>query len=300
MNRPAHSVFRPLVAFASALLMTACSAAAPPAPDAGVSREMAPAAESESARTAANTASDASDSQQVIQRLVIRTASLILVVQDTQAQLDTVTKLADELEGYIASSDTRKFDEGLQVRITLRIPAAQFDTALQRLRSLAVEVREEQIGGQDVTAEYTDLTSRLKNLEAAEVQLREMLGKAEKTEDVLAVYRELVQMRGEIEQVKGRMQFLSQSAAMSTITVTMLPDALAGPVQVAGWRPEGVLKSAVEALIGGLQTVATIAIWLLVVVLPIGLLIASPFLLLAWIIRRRRSKQAQAKSDKLA
>lgn len=300
MNRPAHSVFRPLVAFASALMMTACSAAAPRAPDAGVSREMAPAAESESARTAANTASDTSDSQQAIQRLVIRTASLILVVQDTQAQLDTVTKLADELEGYIASSDTRKYDEGLQVRITLRIPAAQFDTALQRLRSLAVEVREEQIGGQDVTAEYTDLTSRLKNLEAAEVQLREMLGKAEKTEDVLAVYRELVQMRGEIEQVKGRMQFLSQSAAMSTITVTMLPDTLAGPVQVAGWRPEGVLKSAVEALIGGLQTVVTIAIWLLVVVVPIGLLIASPFLLLAWIIRRRRSKQAQAKPEKLA
>ena len=81
---------------------------------------------------------------------------------------------------------------------------------------VAVEVRDEKVSGDDVTAEYVDLSSRLKNLEAAEEQLRDILARAEKTEDVLAVFNQLTAIRGEIEQVKGRMQYLSQSAALAT------------------------------------------------------------------------------------
>lgn len=280
----------------STILLSSCASAAAPAEQSD-SRQLAtaPAARAE-ANAAVDAVSDTGDSQQATQRLIIRNATLTIVVQDTQTQITNVTKLADELKGYIASSSTRKYNEGLQATITLRIPADQLDVALDRLHKMAVEVRSEQITGQDVTAEYTDLNSRLKNLEAAEVQLRDLMSRADKTEDVLAVYRELVQKRGEIEQVKGRMQYLSQSAAMATINVTMVPDTLAGPLQVAGWRPEGVLKSAVEALVNGLQIVLTIGIWLIVVILPIGLLIASPFILIAWVIRRRRKNKALVKA----
>ncbi|MGQ9815785.1 MAG: DUF4349 domain-containing protein [Candidatus Roseilinea sp.] len=230
--------------FVALLALAGCAQAAAPAPmyEAREGASFAPAAKAPAQPAAAGSAGVQSpDSQAIANRVVIRNASLTLVVGDPLAQMDAVTRMAGELQGYVASSSTSKYQQGVRVTITLRVPSEQFEEALRRLRALAVEVREEEIPGQDVTAEYTDLNSRLKNLEAAEAQLREIMDNATNTEDVLAVFNELTRIRGEIEVTKGRMQFLAQSAALATINVTLLPDALAQPVQIAGWRPEGVI-----------------------------------------------------------
>lgn len=232
------------------------------------------------------------DSQAIANRMVIRNASLTLVVDDPSARMEEVTRLAGDLQGYVASSSASKYQQGVRVSMTLRVPAEQFDEAMRRLRALAAEVREEQISGQDVTAEYTDLASRLKNLEAAEAQLREIMDNATRTEDVLSVFNQLTQVRGEIEVIKGRMQFLSQSVALATIEVTLLPDALAQPVQIAGWRPEGVAKDAVEALVVILQGLVSLLIWLVIVAVPVVLVLASPFIVLILILRRRSRRKA--------
>jgi hypothetical protein len=133
-------------------------------------------------------------------RMVIRNATLTLIVRDTQAQLSTIMRMADELKGFIASSSTTKDGNDLQAQMVLRVPAERMDEALERLRKLAVEVREEKVSGDDVTAEYVDLNSQVKNLEAAEEQLRGILAKADKTEDVLKVFEQLKNVRGEIGQ----------------------------------------------------------------------------------------------------
>jgi len=158
------------------------------------------------------------------------------------------------------------------------------------------DLRDENVSGQDVTADYVDLSSRLKNLEAAEAQLRKIMDGATDTTDVLKVYEQLTNIRGQIEQVKGRMQFYERSAAMSTISLTLVPDALAQPVQVAGWRPDGVAKQALETLVKALQTLVNIAIWLIIVALPVLVLMALPVIALVWVIRRmRKNKKAAAK-----
>jgi hypothetical protein len=230
-------------------------------------------------------------------RLIIRTADLTLVVKDTQEALDALTRLADEFGGFVVSSSaSRAAEDALQGSVTLRVEAARFDEALARIRALAIEVRSESVRGEDVTAEYVDLDARLRNLEAAEAQLQQILKQATSTEDVLAVYRELTNLRSQIEQVKGRMKYLSQSAALATITVTLIPDALAQPIQVGGWQPAGVIRDALQALISALQGLATIAIWLVIVVAPMALIIAAPILLIILAIRRLRrrpSPQAQ-------
>jgi len=230
-------------------------------------------------------------------RLIIRTADLTLVVKDTQEALDALTRLAGEFGGFVVSSSaSRVAENALEGSITLRVEAARFDQALARIRTLAREVRSESVRGEDVTAEYVDLDARLRNLEAAEAQLQQILKQATSTEDVLAVYRELTNLRSQIEQVKGRMKYLSQSAALATITVTLIPDALAQPIQVGGWQPAGVIRDALQALISALQGLATIAIWLVIVVAPMALIIAAPILLIILAIRRLRrrpSPQAQ-------
>ena len=146
-----------------------------------------------------------------------------------------------------------------------------------------------------MTAEYVDLDAQLKNLEAAEAQLNKIMEQAFNTEDVLNVYQQLTQIRGQIEQIKGRMKYLSQSAALSTINVTLIPDALARPVEVGGWRLEGVAKDAVEALIGTLQGLASIAVWMVIVVLPVVLIMAMSVVIVIVLIRRVRHNRKMTK-----
>jgi len=228
-------------------------------------------------------------------RLIIRTADLTLVVSDTQESMAALARLAGEFGGFVVSSSaSRVAENALEGSVTLRVEAARFDEALARIRALAVEVRSESVRGEDVTAEYVDLDARIRNLEAAEAQLQQILKQATSTEDVLAVYRELTNLRGQIEQVKGRMKYLSQSAALATITITLIPDALAQPLQVGGWRPAGVVRDAFQALIGALQGLATLLIWLVIVVAPVLAITAVPVVAVVLLLRRlRRDKAAK-------
>ena len=231
-----------------------------------------------------------------IERLIVRTASLSLVVPDTQAALDEINSLVDELEGYIVQSKVYQYQEGLQASVTFRIPADSLDQALTRVRDLASEVRNENVSGEDMTEEYVDLQSRLRHLQATEQRLLEFLEEAEDTEAALAVYDQLRQVQGEMEQVKGRMQYLEQSAAMATVSVEIIPDALAQPIQVGGWHPEGTLRNAIQSLIRVLQFLVNAAIVIVVLIVPTVALIAAPFVglffLIRAIVRRRRARKA--------
>jgi PKD repeat protein len=155
------------------------------------------------------------------QRLIIRTANLDLVVVDVTAAMGQIEQLAGTYEGYIVSSNSWKDNDRLMGNIAIRVTAGNFDNAISALHALSVEVKSESTSGQDVTAEYVDLSAKLRNLEASESQLLELMKQAGKVEEILDVQRELVNTRGEIEQTKGRMQYLEQSSSMSLIQVTL-------------------------------------------------------------------------------
>jgi hypothetical protein len=141
-----------------------------------------------------------------------------------------------------------------------------------------------------VTEEYTDLDARLRNLEATETELLELLTevreRTSKAEDVLAVHRELTSIRSQIEQLKGRMQYLEKMTAMATINVELIPDVLAKPIVVAGWRPTGTAANALRTLVKTLQFIVDAAIWIIIYVLPTLVVIAIPFFIL-WLVWRR-------------
>lgn len=230
-----------------------------------------------------------------IERLIIRNASLDIVVADTQATLDEITALVEDLEGYIVQSNVYRYQEGLQASVTMRVPADRLDDALDRIRAMAVEVRRESISGEDVTDQYVDLQSELRHLEATEARLLEFLEEAEDTEAAMSVYERLQTIQANIEQVKGRIQYLEQSAAMATIDLDLTPDELAQPIQVGGWHPEGTARDALQALVRVLQFLADALIVIVILVLPILLVIALPLVGLFYlgraIIRRRRARR---------
>lgn len=217
------------------------------------------------------------------ERLIIRNGNLDILVADTEATLAQISAVAEGLEGWVVSSSTNVYLTAKQGYITIRVPATHFDAVMNQIKGMSVEVRSENSSGQDVTEEYVDLASRLGNLEATAARVRAFLDETQNVEEALAVNVELSRLEGEIEVIKGRMQYLSQSAAFSTISVSITPDIVSQPIEVSGWRPQGVFREAVDALIEALQWLGSTLIWLAVYFLPLFIVIILP----AYFIGRR-------------
>jgi hypothetical protein len=226
------------------------------------------------------------------ERLIIRTADMAIVATDTEEALSRIAEMADSSGGWVVSSNVfQSSDTSKTGYIQIRVPSEGFQSVLDAIAGLSVEVTNLSTSGQDVTEEFVDLDARLGNLEATAARLRTFLDEARNVEEALAVNVELSRVEGEIESIKGRMQYLEQSSAFSSITVNVTPDELAQPIEVAGWQPQGVAKQAVEALISALQVVANAVIWFVIFALPILLVIAIPIALVIWVIRRLRRRE---------
>ncbi|HCE17860.1 MAG TPA: DUF4349 domain-containing protein [Anaerolinea thermolimosa] len=237
-----------------------------------------------------------------VERLVIKNANLSIAVNDPAATLDAIATLASEKKGYVVSSNLYRTTttNGVEVpaaNITIRVPVESLNDTLERIKAMVpdrnTDILSENISGQDVTKEYTDLNSRLKNLENTEKQLQRIMEDATKTEDVLAVYNQLVSVREQIEVIKGQMKFYEESAALSMIAVNIQSKAAIEPLSIGGWKPVGVARNALQATLDALKFLANVAIWLVLFVLPVGLVIFLPLRFL-WKLLRRGKKSAKA------
>ncbi len=230
------------------------------------------------------------------ERIIIRTADMSIVVVDTEAAMDTISQMVNENGGWVVQSSVFQYsDDAMTGNMNVRIPSEGFDSFLEAVRHLSVEVNHISTSGQDVTEEYVDLSARLANLEATADRVRSFLDETKSVEEALAVNRELSRLEGDIEALKGRLQYLEQSAAFSSILIDLTPDMLSQPIEVGGWQPQGVARSAVQTLIATLQTLADIAIWLTIYVLPLALVLAIPaWLLIRFFRRRRAGRQVEA------
>jgi hypothetical protein len=241
----------------------------------------------------------------VSDRLVIRDANLTIVVSDPSESVNEISQMATSMGGFVVQSQVfeSRYGQGeivaKQASITVRVPSERLDEALEQIKGDALEVRNENISGRDVTEEYTDLQSRLRNLEQTEEQLREIMASASETEDVLAVLNQLRSITEEIEVIKGRIQFLEQSSELSSLSVEVLPDVATQPIQIGRWQPQGTLKNAVEALVAAYQWMVDALIWVIVFLVPVALVPLGVLLLLVLIARRflrRRRERADAES----
>jgi len=238
---------------------------------------------------------DESNLGSATQQMIIRTANLSVVVKETEDAVDGITNLLDSYEGYVTQSHTWYSGEDVYANMVLRVPAGSLDAFLEDLRTYVVKVEDSSITGQDVTEEYTDLQARLRNLEATEQELlvlltevRENRGKAE---DILAIHREITSIRGQIESLQGRRQYLERMTAMATVHLSIRPEATPGPVVQDRWTPMVTLAQAARALLSLLRVLVDLAIYLVVfspvVIIPIVIL-----WLLVKLIKRRKARKA--------
>jgi hypothetical protein len=222
----------------------------------------------------------------------IRNGSMNLTVKNTRETVKTIQGISSAAGGVISGSYIYEMREGLYAaNITLRVPVTQFDAIMDQLQELgkAAEINQNE---DDVTMQYLDLESRIKNLNAQEERLREILEMANTVEDVLAVERELSRVRGEIEVMTTHFTYLQDQVSYSTINLYIREEYIAtqnispAPFENLGARMR-------EALVRSVNFIMAVFAGLLIAfstMLPV-LFILALFIFIIWRLIARAAKR---------
>ena len=197
---------------------------------------------------------------------VIKTATVTLEVKDDELQqtLQNATSSAEKYGGFVVSTSVSDDEEDPTGSIVVRVPAERFGDALADLESLG-DVASESVSGQDVTQEFIDLQARLRNYVAQEAVLLRLMDQARSVSDTIRVQNELQRVQLEVERLRGRITYLEDQTAMSTIELRVVEEGAVG-------APPGDFEKAWDRAKDGLVAVIAGLIASLGVILPIALL----------------------------
>lgn len=230
-----------------------------------------------------------------IDQKIIKTGSLDITVDDVE---QTVSKIANEtsaMSGFVQNSSVTEGKNGQKyASLVIRVPVKNFDTAISRIKGMAKVVNREDVNGREVTEEYVDLQASLTHNLAVEAQYLELLKRAQKVEEIIAVREKLDQVQAEIESLKGRMRYLDNQTEMSTISISVTSE-IKITLPANKWQPWEVVKEAVKKLIVSLQNFVNFfigLIFVLIALIPYAILILIIYLLVRWIYKKyRKPKQ---------
>ncbi len=156
-------------------------------------------------------------------RMVIKTASVSVVVKDVDAAFGRAVQLAEQGGGYVQSS-TRSVTGGEIASLTVKLPPDGFLSFIAAVEALG-KTESKNISGQDVTEEYFDLEGELENLLQVRSRLFQLLSQAKKVEEAIQVEQELERVGADVNRIKGRMKYLQTMVGMSTVNLTLESEA---------------------------------------------------------------------------
>lgn len=157
------------------------------------------------------------------ERKIIKTGNINLEVENYKNTVNQLQQLVSNFGGYIVRENTYVYDNDrqlLQGNLVIRIPAENFDQALQMIGEMG-QSKNRSVGTADVTEEYVDLESRLKAMKLKEERLLNLLNKSGSLQDILAVENELARTRADIEALEGRIRYLNNQTELSTINISI-------------------------------------------------------------------------------
>lgn len=239
-----------------------------------------------------------------VERKIIRNANLTIEIDSPTDAQRRIASITESRGGFVVTSESRQHDNSPDgsrtyqtVTIEIRVPAAQFDAVIGEIRNAGGRVREEKITGQDVTEEYIDLEARIRTKKALEEQFLEIMKQARNVSDALEVQTQIAEVRGEIERLEGRRRFLENQTSLSTIRVTLQPQAALVNTNATGFFAE--IKEAFGDGIDFAASFILVLIRLIVVFIPVFLLLILPLaLLVRFILRRLRRRNPHLPDDK--
>ncbi len=216
--------------------------------------------------------------------MMIKTGDIQIEVGkgEFEKKFEQAAQVAVQVGGIVTMSETtRQKGELSSGTLTLRVPANKFDDAVKRVKKLG-KVLKASTGGEDVSEEYVDLESRLKNQRSQEEALIILMTKAQSVQDTLAVQQQLTIVQEQIEVITGRMNYLKNRADFSTITVTVEEPGAIVPA-TDEWGFITALRTAARAFLWTINAIIVVV----GAIAPILIIIAGLYFLIRWLIRRR-------------
>jgi hypothetical protein len=150
---------------------------------------------------------------------IIKTATLKVEIKDFKKYNDYVHGAVKLYGAYVAQEDQNLTDEKSETTITIKVPVSQFENIMIKLPEDG-KVLEKKINTEDVTGEVVDTKSRLEAKKQMRLKYLEFLKQSKNMEEVLQVQNEINSIQEQIESAAGRVAFLSNQSAMSTINLT--------------------------------------------------------------------------------
>lgn len=233
--------------------------------------------------------SQAEQTQAQTGRKIIRNAELSLEAESPEETQRRIAGIAESKRGFVvesqqSSSDARRTTRDV-VNMTIRVPADQFQATLDEIRQAAGRVVTETVKGQDVTEEFIDIEAQIKAKKALEAQFMEIMKRANTVEDALDVQRQLADVRGEIERIEGRLRFLENQSALSTIKVRIeTPTAISSNTTGFSYRLTESFGDGLDIALNFVLGLVTLVIG----ILPFALFIGLPGFLIGKRLWRRQ------------
>ncbi len=225
-----------------------------------------------------------------LDRMVIANVSLSLSVENAVDAARLAERTAERYGGFVAGSSIRDNDTAREASVTVRVPSARLSEALSELRGIGRRVTDESRTTQDVTEEFTDLESNVRNLRSTETQVLALMERATKIEEIMALQRELTGIRGQVERLEGRRRVLENRADFATIAMKLVETAAPGTRD--GWNALATATQALTSLGRFAENLGTVLIWLLAFLPVYGPVFAAAW----WLGRRWRAAPTPAAS----
>lgn len=217
---------------------------------------------------------------------LVRSVGLNLLVRnaaDTSAEIERITA---SFHGEIEKADLHNYGNSREGELLLRVPAERLDEAVAQFSRLAIRVQDQHRETRDITREFMDNDARLRNMKAEEQQYLVLLRRAGNMKDTLEVTEKVSEVRGNIEQLQGELNWWSHQVAMSAVQIHLTEETQA--TMVARWRPLFNARNSAVAMLRGLGDWVD---WVVALVINVPVILAwavsvGGLLLLGWKVLR--------------
>ncbi|MFB9280006.1 DUF4349 domain-containing protein [Cohnella cellulosilytica] len=235
-------------------------------------------------------------------RKVIYRADMVMKVKEFRTAEEQLLDQIHLSGAYVLQfSDSRNANE-IGANYVIKVPSDGFSPFLEKLQKIESLKFEREVQGSDVTEEFVDLEARLKTQTTLEARYLDFMDKATKTDDLVRFANELAQVQGTIEQIKGRMRFLEQNVAFSTVNLRLYQDSgLAESKQEDEEGKKTFGDRISDALLGSANVLRQFGEGLLVVLaamLPILIVVAVVGVPAYYVVRKRGAARRQASEEK--
>jgi len=215
-----------------------------------------------------------------VERKIIKSGSIRFETANVKETHKFIKNTVAELGGYIGNENVYNFEDRIEHTVEVRVPEDKFNLLIDKISSSVEKLESKNISTVDVTEEFIDVEARIKTKKELEARYKEILKKAARVDEILNIEREMGNLRSEIESLEGRMNYLKNRIALSSLTITFYE-------KVAS--PFGFASKLVKALENGW----TALLWFIIILVSLWPFIILTLVIIFIILTIRKKRKPQ-------